>query len=114
MKRLVVQGTTPVIPTDFGPVFEDETVLASVDFALAQCALDLPAVRPLAEQVMNFHAKAPGAGVAMGPGMLVPTPELMECSRQARAFMEKREVTPALRPTQDILLPYRPLKKPIE
>ena len=114
MKRLVVQGTTPVIPTDFGPIFEDETVLVSVDFALAQCALDLPAVKPLAQQAMDFHSKAPGVGVSMGPGMLVPSPELIEYARQARAFMEKREVKPALRPTQDILLPYRPMKKPTE
>ncbi len=109
MKRLVVQGTTPVIPTDMGPVFEDETVLISVDYALAECARKDKAVTPLAMQVIKFHSTKPAEGAPMSMGSLVPTPELMEYARQAQLFLEDKKVDQRLRPTQEIYLPYRPL-----
>lgn len=112
MKRLVVQCTTPVIPTDFGPVFEDETVLISCDFALAQCTRDAPEFRKLADFCIQFHSKEPNPNAPISMGTLVPTAELKEYARQAHLYLEGQPVEPARRPTQEIYLPYRPARKP--
>jgi HEAT repeat protein len=109
MDRLVVQSTTPVIPTLTGMVFEGEDVLIAACLALTECARADAWVRPLAEKVVRVHSwqPAPGEILQFNPNRLTPSPEVREAARQARVYVEGEAIEPALRPTRMIPLLYR-------
>ncbi len=111
-QRLVTQATTPVIPVMGMRMFEPDYVLASACFALAQCARDVPDILPLAEKVMAAHSKIPSREALrnQGPNDLLPSAELREAARQARAYLNGEEITQRPRPTRTISMIYRKLK----
>jgi HEAT repeat protein len=108
-QRLVTQATKPVIPAMGFMMFEPDYVLASACWALARCARDDETVRGLAEQVIAAHAVKPTPEDLRraGPNALVPSAELQESARQARAYLEDRSVNPEPRPTRTIHMSYR-------
>jgi hypothetical protein len=105
--RLVKQATTPVIPDPMGMMmFEMDYVLASAAFALTQCGRDDSAARSQAEKVLRIHGATPDPGT-LTDTILVPTPEIKEAARQARAYLEGKEIERALRPTQEVVFSYK-------
>jgi HEAT repeat protein len=112
MKRLVVQGTTPVVPGEMGEkLFEEDYVLVSVALALATCARHDAATRPLAETVLDAHSVVlPPGAIPEVPEALVPSAEVVEYARQARALMNGGQVTPLPRPTTTMSFAYDTLK----
>lgn len=112
-KRLVVQGTTPVIRTPMGNLFESDPVLVSVDFALAQQARRDPGIRKSFEKVhaMHSHRFTLEEQRRAGENTLVPSEELIEYSRQALAYLEGRSIKPAPRPTRTMQFLYKAVKK---
>ncbi len=107
--RLLKQGTTPVIRTPMGNVFEPDYVLVAVGFALAQQARREPAVLPLFNRVYELHSRelSPDQMMSAGPNVLVPTPEMIDAANQAKAYLEGTTPIPGRRPTRGMQFPYR-------
>jgi len=100
-KRLVVQATVPVIPGEMGEMlFEPDYVLASCTFALAQMTRDDARFLPQFEHVMKVHGKVYAGGDFPTDGSLMPSAEVLEAARQARAYLGGTSLDPALRPTR--------------
>ncbi len=112
-ERLVIQATTPVIPMLGAKMFEPDEVLVSACFALAQMARDEPAVRPLAEEVLAAHSREFSREELRNlvQVTLVPSDYLREYARQARAFLEGRDVRPRPRPLEKPSLPVTGLPR---
>ncbi|MBT3287461.1 MAG: HEAT repeat domain-containing protein [Victivallales bacterium] len=100
-KRLVVQATVPVIPGEMGEMlFEPDYVLGSCTFALAQMSRHDARFLPQFEQVMKIHGKVYAKGDFPTDGSLMPSAEVLEVARQARAYLGGTTLDPALRPTR--------------
>lgn len=111
-KRLVEQGTKPVIKTEMGNVFEGDQVLVSVIFALAEQARKNPAAVKDFNKVYRVHSRkwTDKEMMASGGNVLLPTPELLEYSAQAKTWLDDRPVQPGLRPKRSMKFLYRPVK----
>jgi len=110
MSRLVTQATTPVVPVPMGPPeYEDDTVLVSACFALAQCTRDDPSVRERAVRVQKLHMYDPPPGqatAALLSGGMIYSAEVQEFARQARAYMTDEAVEKRPRPTRGLNFQY--------
>ena len=108
MDRLVTQGTTPVIPTPEGPMFEDDALLVSCAFALAQCARADATALPPAKRVLGLHTRKMTTHQVMyaGANTLVPSDEVREYGRQARAYLKQERIGQLPRPTRDLFYNY--------
>ena len=111
MERLVEQATTPVVPVMGGKEFEQDFVLVSACWALASCARDDEATRPLAATTCTAHGRLFSETDAGNPaeGIYAFSAEVGEYARQARAFMEGKPAEPRPRPTSSPRLCIRPL-----
>ncbi|MCK5804895.1 MAG: HEAT repeat domain-containing protein [Lentisphaeria bacterium] len=113
MKRLVVQATTPVVPGEMGEMlFELDETLCSCTFALVQCARDDEAVKPFLETVLKAHELQVPEGHMLPEGvLLLPSAELREYARQARAYWNgARDIKQMPRPTNGMSFSYRRYK----
>jgi hypothetical protein len=98
--RLLVQGTTPVVPGEMGEMlFEPDYVLAACGFALAQISQAEPAFEPQFKTIYAKQSRRCLPGEPPPPGGLSPSAELSEASRQIRAWLDHQTPEPALRPT---------------
>lgn len=113
LDRLLLQATTPVIPTPSGPVYENDTVLVSVSFALAGQGRRDPAAGRAFGQVYALHAREFTSEelMTLPHNAFLPSDEVREYAAQAKAFLEGREAAPGLRPTRDMVFLYRSLER---
>ncbi len=105
--RLVVQGTTPVIPGPMGEMlFEPDYVLASCTFALAEMRRTDPAYQRQFDAICRIHSRVFGEDEYPEPNTLTPSAEIREACRQARAWLDNQTPEPALRPTSTKVYDY--------
>lgn len=116
VKRLKVQATEPVVPGPMGePLFEEDAVLANVDFALAALAQEDPFARTTFAEVCSVHRPSPSAGSQVsGSTAYVATSEVAECALQAQEYAAGTPVTPRPRPTTTMSFRVEPLQKTSE
>ncbi len=89
--KLVHQHITrPVIPTQMGPVFDGEPVLASGIFALAQMArtTGTDQCRKLFQAAHRIFTRAPENANSL-PNSLMPSPALADYARQAELYLNR-------------------------
>jgi len=112
--RLVIQATKAVIPVPMSPpTFDSDLVLVSCAFALAQCARDDSAYERRAGGVLKQHSEDPTRtpGFVQGPTVLVPSAEVKEGARQARAYLDGVTLTDKTpRPTESVRFLYKQVK----
>ena len=109
VSRMVVIATTPIIPMDMGMrEYDVGEVLASTDFALAACALADADYRDEAERVLSFHATEPRPDASSSEMAFLSTPELREAARQARLYLDGKEIEATRRPLRPFPFSYRP------
>lgn len=101
VKRLKVQATEPVVPGDMGQMlFEEDHVLANVDFALAALAREDTSATALWADVRTAHRPAADApAVVAGSAAYAASSEVAECALQAQEYVDGKTVTPRPRPT---------------
>jgi HEAT repeat protein len=102
-KRLKVQATEPVVPGPMGmPMFEEDFVLVSVDFALAQMARDDAFARTVFEEVYRVHQVVMEPGQPPPAGLkYTPSKEVLDYSRQAFEYLAGTPSEQRLRPTSE-------------
>lgn len=90
VRRLKVQATEAVVPGPMGmPVFEDDFVLVSVDFALAQLAREDALAREVFGEVYAMHQVVVDPRKPTPQGVkYVPSAEVREYSRQAFEYLQ--------------------------
>ncbi len=108
--RLFKHGTTAVVPTEMGPnTFEDDVVLTSVSWALAEMGKHDEYAKNIADTVIRKHTTELTEDEMMGSGaeVLVPTEALREYAGQAAAYQKNEEVEPGKRSPSIVSFPYR-------
>lgn len=116
VKRLKVQATEPVVPGPMGePLFEEDPVLANVDFALAALAREDPFARTTLAEVCSVHRPNSSAGAQVsGSTAYVASSEVAECALQAQEYAAGTPVTPRPRPTTTMSFSVEPLQRSSE
>jgi hypothetical protein len=104
VKRLKVQVTTPVVPGMMGQMlYEQDEVLASVDFALAELAREDALARSLFAEVLTFQRVGIPPDAPPPPaGTYQPSAELAEAALQARELLDGKPSATRSRPTASI------------
>lgn len=112
VNRLVKQGSEAVIVTPDGKLFETDQVLVSAIFALAERARKNPDVMKDFTTVYRVQSrKVTSEDIKTSSGnILVPSPEVLDYSAQAKAWVEGRSATPGLRPQKSMMFLYHPVK----
>ncbi|MDT8390249.1 MAG: HEAT repeat domain-containing protein [Lentisphaeria bacterium] len=111
-KRLVEQGSEAVIKTKDGNLFESDHVLVSAIFALAERARRDPAAVAAFNRVYSVHSRKRTAAEIMGArgDVFTPSPELLDYSAQAKAWLDNLPARPGPRPKRSMKFLYRPVK----
>lgn len=104
VQRLKVQATQAVVPGMMGQMlFEEDQVLASVVFALAELAREDALAKTLFGEVLSFQrVDAPPDATPPAAGTYQPSAEVAEAARQARESLEGKPSPQRLRPTTTV------------
>lgn len=107
-ERMVTQATQPVVPMMGMMEYEEEAVLVSAAFALAQCGREDDSSRKLAEFVHTTHLREYDATqlTNLPANTYVATPEVREYARQAQAYMNGEPVQQRPRPLRRLSYLY--------
>jgi selenophosphate synthetase-related protein len=93
-----------------GKVFESDLVLCSVVFALADIARDQADAVTHARAVISHLQGKPQPGRPVSSDFTA-SPSAREMARQAEAWLEGAPIEPAARPTREVPLTYRQLRR---